>query len=38
MKNGIRFGKSRIWYENGISVVGIFSLNKKREDGCIQNK
>ena len=31
MKNGIRFGKSRIWYENGISGVAIFSLNKKKE-------
>jgi len=30
MKNGIRFGKSRIWYENGISSVAIFSLNKKK--------
>ena len=30
MKNGIRFGKSRIWYENGISGVAIFSLNKKK--------
>lgn len=38
MKNGIRFGESRIWYENGISGVAIFSLNKKREDGYIQNK
>ena len=30
MKNGIRLGKSRIWYENGISGVAIFSLNKKK--------
>jgi antitoxin component YwqK of YwqJK toxin-antitoxin module len=30
MKNGIRLGKSRIWYENGISSVAIFSLNKKK--------
>ncbi|MDG1734936.1 MAG: hypothetical protein P8H94_03725 [Crocinitomicaceae bacterium] len=30
MKNGVRLGKSRIWYENGISGVAIFSLNKKK--------